>query len=236
MGCIVGVLILGLQGELSMHRDKLDYEKIIKEMWKENAKEVPFLIKTNDTDTLKQIHAYSDRFDESPHKVKEKILADQMFANCFARNPARQTSHEKIAFEYLSKHNSVLRNFRKLPQNGNDAVYLTSDGTFQKYDLYRKKVGKAIDFYWENEDNIFYASHKYTRESGGAQDNQFREQKELLEKFRNNENENEYFFAICDGQYYTSQKMQTLKKLRTDRSFVLRIEDVFKTVCSIVKQ
>ena len=219
-----------------MHRDKLDYEKRIKEMWKENAKEVPSLVKKNDKDTLKQIQTYSDRFDEPSRKVKEKILVDSMFANCFARNPTRQTSHEKIAFEYLSKNKSILRNFCKLPQNGNDAVYLTSDGAFQKYEQCRKKIGKAIDFSWENAGKIFYASHKYTRESGGAQDNQFREQKELLEKFIKNVNENEFFFAICDGQYYSNKKMQVLKKLRTERSFVLRIEDVVKTVKTIVKK
>jgi hypothetical protein len=219
-----------------MHRDKLDYEKIIKEMWKDNAKKVPYLVKKNDNDTLKQIHTYSYRFDKSYNKVREKILSDSMFANCFARNPSRQTSHEKIAFDYLSKNNSILKKFRKLPQNGNEAVYLTSDGTFQKYKLCHKKIGKAIDFYWTNANKIFYASHKYTKESGGAQDNQFREQKELLEKFRNNDCENEYFFAICDGQYYTNQKTHFLNKLTTDRSFVLKIEDVVKTVISIAKQ
>jgi hypothetical protein len=215
---------------------KLDYETIIKSKWKENASAVPDLVGSGDDDTLKQINTYSDRFDEPIVKIKKKILNDNMFANCFAKDPTRQTSHEKIAFDYLSKHGDILKNFCKLPQSGANAVYLTNDGLFQKYSLTNKKIGKALDFYWENSGKIFYASHKYTRVSGGSQDNSFTEQANLLRRFKENNKNSEFLFVICDGAYYTPAKMKTLKNLTSKRSFAAQIEDVVSMVATIISK
>ncbi|MDR2191613.1 MAG: hypothetical protein LBO62_01860 [Endomicrobium sp.] len=212
---------------------KLDYEKVIKQKWKENAKAVPKLIEREDKDILRQVKTYCDRFDEPSADVKNKILNDSLFANCFAKDPVRQTSHEKIAFEYLQKSKEVLNKFCKLPQSGQEAVYLTNDGIFQKYSQTGKRIGKALDFYWENGENVFYASHKYTKESGGAQDHQFNEQAELLRKFKENNKNNEFLFIICDGRYYTKDKVEFLNALTSKRSFVAGIEQVISKVLSM---
>jgi hypothetical protein len=215
---------------------KLDYEKNIKQKWKANAKEVPALVKKNDIDTLRQIKTYSERFDEPQKKIKNKILADTMFANCFAKDPVRQTTHEKIACDYLSRHTNVLQKFCKLSQFGKDAVYLTDNGIFQEFEKTGKKIGKALDFYWENNGKMFYASHKYTKDSGGAQDHQFNEQAGLLRKFKENTNTNEYLFVICDGKYYTENKINFLKDLTSKRSFVVSIDKVISVVEKIIRK
>jgi hypothetical protein len=218
-----------------MNNSKVDYEKIINKKWKQNAAEVSDLLKKGDENTLKQVETYSYRFDEPVKKVKEKILGDQMFANCFAKDPSKQTSHEKIAYDYLSQYKDVLKNFSKLSQNGKDALYLTNDGIFQIFAQTDKKIGKALDFFWQVGNKKFYASHKYTKASGGGQDNQFSEQESLLRKFQNNTNNNEFLFVICDGKYYTKDKMQQLKNLDSKRSFALAIEEVVKKVKQILK-
>jgi hypothetical protein len=154
-----------------------------------------------------------------------------MFANCFARDPSRQTSHEQLACEYLKNHSDMLNNFCKLAQNGKNAIYLSNDGVFTK----EKKIDKALDFYWVNKNKEFYASHKYTKNSGGSQDSAFSEQKAFLGKFKNNDKENQYLFIICDGQYYTKQRIKILKNLMSKRSFVVNIEKVVSTVKIIIK-
>ncbi|MDR3049154.1 MAG: hypothetical protein LBV16_04865 [Elusimicrobiota bacterium] len=219
-----------------MPSNKLDYEKIVKAKWKENAKQVSQLLKDGDENTLAQVKTYSDRFDEPVEKVKGKILDDSLFANCFAKDPVRQTSHEKIAYEYLNKHIKILNNFCKLPQSGKNAVYLTDNGMFLKYFITNKRIGKALDFHWKTKDKMFYASHKYTKDSGGAQDNQFNEQAALLRKFKENSVHNEYLFIICDGKYYTENKIKHLKELTSDRSFVVRIEEVVSVVEKIISK
>ncbi|MDR3243626.1 MAG: hypothetical protein LBT79_02630 [Elusimicrobiota bacterium] len=213
-----------------MPNNKPDYENIINAKWKENANQVPDLVKKGEENTLKQIKTYSHRFDEPVKKVKEKILGDLMFANCFAKDPGRQTLHEKIAYDYLKKYDEILKNFCKLSQGGKDAVYLTNDGLFQSFSQTHKKIGKALDFFWENGGKKFYASHKYTKDSGGAQDSQFNEQESLLRKFKGNTNNNEFLFIICDGAYYTKDKFKQLKSLESKRSFVVCIEAVVNKV------
>jgi hypothetical protein len=212
-------------------KSKLDYERFIKEKWKENAGDVPKLLVKNDANIVQQVETYSHRFDEPTDKIKKKILDDSMFANCFAKDPTKQTTHEKLAFEYLKKHDNILNNFCKMPQSGENAIYLSSDGVFTK----EKKIGKALDFCWNHEDKVFFASHKYTKNSGGAQDNAFNEQKEFLRKFKNNEKENQYLFVICDGTYYTKEKIKILKDLTSKRSFVVSIEEVVSVVNFIIK-
>jgi len=55
---------------------------------------------------------------EPTDKIEKKILDDSMFANCFAKDLTKQTTHERLAFEYLKKYTSTLDNFCKLPQVG----------------------------------------------------------------------------------------------------------------------
>ena len=76
---------------------------------------------------------------------------------------------------------------------------------------------------------VCYASHKYTKESGGAQDHQFRDQKRFLENFREHNNPRAACFAICDGAFYTEEKMRELESVTRKKppiSFAVHIEDV----------
>jgi hypothetical protein len=58
----------------------------------------------------------------------------------------------------------------------------------------------------------------------------------LLRKFKENSVHNEYLFVICDGQYYTKDKIKDLKELTSNRSFVVRIEEVVAIVEKIVSK
>jgi hypothetical protein len=57
----------------------------------------------------------------------------------------------------------------------------------------------------------------------------------ILRKFKNNEEENQYLFVICDGTYYTKEKIKILKDLTSKRSFVVSIEEVVSVVNFIIK-
>ena len=63
----------------------------------------------------------------------------------------------------------------------------------------------------------FYATHKYTNEPGGSQDNQYKDVQQFHEESRSCLNSDVYFLSITDGAYYltreTSLKGQNIPKL-----------------------
>ena len=95
---------------------------------------------------------------------------------------------------------------------------------------------KSLDFRWISNGYTVYATHKYTRKEGGAQDNQYESVQTLLYAFQNvkaedlkEEDLNVILLAIVDGPYYTKEKFEELRCLtRSNRpySYALPIEDV----------
>ena len=71
--------------------------------------------------------------------------------------------------------------------------------------------------------------HKYTRDSGGSQDNQFWEMVRLLGQFMRCPDETCILLVIVDGPYYTERAMAELRRFTRDRplrSYALHIQDV----------
>ncbi len=68
---------------------------------------------------------------------------------------------------------------------------------------------KTIDFSWNVGSKYFYASHKYTKEDGGSQKNAFGELLIFIAEVNNSNNDNRYFIAIADGDYYKKKDKKT---------------------------
>lgn len=100
----------------------------------------------------------------------------------------------------------------------------------------RNRTTKSIDFYWEYNNYKFYASHKYIKESGGAQDNQYNDIKHFIENANKNSESFVKFLAICDGDYFNLTdakfknekitKLESLKRLTTRSVFALTIYEI----------
>ena len=218
-----------------------DWRGAEKYMWKENARLVPEQVAEQDSGMMKRIKTYCDRFGYALQKVMDKIMGDDMFAAHFSKDPSKQSIHESMAAKYLEKLSEhfeslpaksvEIRDFGVLPKGGMSAFYITSNGDI-KAGIGKNKdasTSKSLDFLWQTNGITCYASHKYTHEAGGAQDHQFRDQKRFLENFQNNKDIATALFVICDGKYYTEDKMEELrKKQRTESplSFAIHIEEI----------
>lgn len=69
----------------------------------------------------------------------------------------------------------------------------------------RHRNTKTIDFKWKHSKKVVYASHKYIKDEGGAQDNQFSDVMAFISvaaKILTKEPEYAIFVAICDGPYF----------------------------------
>lgn len=160
-----------------------DYEDLEQQSWRQNASKVIKKLDDRDPNLLKKIEQYSWRFGFSSEKIEEEIRNNEMFANHFSIEPKRQGIHEKSAADWLENQIEI-DDFKNLPKSGGNALYISSDGQVIKGSTGIVKSTKSLDFEWKTESKIIFATHKYTKESGGFQDSQFKEIKDLLEKFQ----------------------------------------------------
>ena len=207
-----------------------DWDAKAQAMWRKNAGDVSRQVTEKEPGMVRRVSTYCSRFGYEVQKVGLKILGDEMFAACFSKDPGKQGMHEAIAAEYLCEEEGI-SDFQILPKKGETAVYIKADGSIVSggkspggaYD------SKSLDFKWKTAGIACYASHKYTHEGGGAQNHQFKEQKQFLQNFKEHADKRVAFFAICDGQYYNDEKMRELAALTSEHpplSFALHIEDV----------
>lgn len=189
-----------------------DYEATTKRQWPQNAAEVPQLLDSNDPYLAKKVETYRERFGYPEPEIKNKIINDPMFAALFAKDPSRTSIHENTAGDWL-RNLEMVDNFEKLPASGKNALYVSTHGEIHGVSS-ESKPSKSLDFRWKTRGHTVYASHKYTKQSGGAQNHQFDDVRNSLEYFqKKNAEENICLLAIVDGEYYNKRKMESLRRL-----------------------
>lgn len=161
----------------------------------------------NDSGSMDKIKKWSKKYGFHHRFLEIKASMDDNFAIVFMKEPNKQGFHENLAAQYILSF-PVVSNFKILPKSGNKALVI-ANGKIENFTIKGKKT-KSIDFEWiiqtKSGKNIkCYASHKYTKEDGGSQDNQHNDLCHFMDQANTTEDENIIFFAICDGEYY--QKM-----------------------------
>lgn len=189
---------------------KLDYKEKYKMKLQENIVEMK---KNMDSiDYIKKVKNFAEKFNIDEQKIIKKYKSDEVFSLFFVKDPLKQSFHEKTAATFIESLNiklniNMFQNFQNLPTSGKDALYVSNGNVIDYNTRQGKSDGKSIDFYWEyqykNKKVKFYASHKYTEVSGGSQDNQRNDVESFMEGARSNRSNNEMFYAITDGDYYT---------------------------------
>lgn len=135
-----------------------------------------------------KITNYCDKFGFDVNEVKKQILSNDLVASFFAKDPAKQNFTEKLVGELL--------NTKVLPQQGKNCIRFTDKG-----DVVSSKsinVSKSADFLINNT----YITQKYTRGSGGAQDNQYNDVIDFLIKGSIKHK----VAAIVDGTFWESHR------------------------------
>ena len=214
-----------------------DYDRAEQKLREKNKNEVRDLLDKQDSGLLKKISTFANRFGYSEETVCKKIEEDPMFACCFAKDPGKMKVHEKTAATYLGMFPDLIRSFSSLPAGGKRAKYINQTGdiiTGQKPDGI-----KSLDFTWVagDTDIICFAAHKFTRESGGHQDNQFNELIRLLQAFKGCNDKTIALFAICDGPYYNARTLSILRQHVQNEppySFACPVGDVPKNVEKLI--
>lgn len=180
----------------------IDYERMELEQRIRNAEEV--LDNLAKPDLQLKIQNFANRYGLSKKFVINKIMNDNSFAIVFAKEPGRQNFHENCAAEFI-RSLPLVESFSVLPKGGSGALYIVRDIGVAKD---RAGDSKSIDFKWNyrygGRELAFYATHKYTKDGGGSQDNQLNDVFHFHENARSIVDKNVFFFSITDGKYYES--------------------------------
>ncbi len=198
----------------------LDYLSYEKQAWQENVNLLRQQITSDNlpVDVIKKINNFAERHGLSADEVKRKLQIEDLACYFFAKSPAKQSIHQKLASDYIQKIVGV-KNFEQLPSAGKNALYIHGGNLLFGKQLNTRKKGKSIDFEWEflgkKGKQKCYASHKYTKEGGGAQDNQFKDLQDYANSVKDYRN-GAFFFIIADGEYY----QQPYQKYATRTEFM----------------
>ncbi len=183
----------------------LDYEGLYREEYRRNVRDVRRAVRDRRLD--EKIDNFCDLHGFQRDDVIEQINHNNVVAACFAVNPNRQNIYENIAARFIKDIDGVSE-FEMLPT---DRLVVVDGALIKKNDLRRaggQAKAKTVDFKWQYAGLAFYASHKYTKETGGSQDNQYKDLQFFIAQCNPTILQNTHFIAIADGAYYQGRDGQ----------------------------
>ena len=189
-----------------------DWEKIEQNEWIKSRDEVAKEVRANSPRVEEAAAKFAARFGYVVNSVLSKIGKDKMFAATFAKRPGSTGLHEKVAAKWIAELPEV-SDFVSLPNGGKNSVKIDSDGNLRR-GAGKEVPGKTLDFQWKSGGKTYYAMHKYTKERGGSQDNQFHEMRELMRRFQNCSDRSITLVVIVDGEYYQRNNRERLRELK----------------------
>jgi len=172
-----------------------DFEKIYRRQLKEN------FAKLKIEDVSVKIDTFCKRTGYSREEVSVEFHKNPMFRWWFVKDPKKQNIYERTAADYISRIPGV----SKFKKYGTNEMFVSSGGVFTQ-ESFRKSgmhsSAKTIDFGWIYENTQFYAAHKYTKDSGGAQGNQYKDLISFIKEANNSSLADTIFLVIADGEFY----------------------------------
>ena len=176
-----------------------NYEKEYRKAYKENVNFAEQHLSEGKLDN--KIKNFCALFGFDRKLVISEIKKNKVVRSIFAINPNRQNFYEKQAGQWIKLMNNV-ENFKNLP---NKALWIVNGGVVSEKEKERSGSvanAKTIDFKWEFTGKTFYASHKYTKESGGSQASQYKDLRAFIIEANKSIKKDIFFIAIADGEYY----------------------------------
>jgi len=136
----------------------------------------------------------------APEDVLAVIRDSRLYRAEFIKDPKRQNLYEKIAAAAIKSMPGV----RGFEHYGTNKVELVGGVPKRRGGGRRAGPGaaKSVDFGWKRGGLEYFAAHKYTKELGGAQDNQYRDILAFVGEANKNTAVGRVFVAIADGEYY----------------------------------
>lgn len=204
---------------------KYDYEVIKKKLYKERLGETKGATKQK---WLKEkVGKFAEKFGFKEKDVISEIESDEIVAANFIKDPAKQNFYQNQALEFL-KFMGIVEKAELLSSSGKNAWYVKDGVLGHKRDA--AKTIKSIDFRIKlKTGEIIWASHKYTKEDGGAQDNQKNDLMIFVKNARKYTGE-DIMMVIADGDYYNAGRVADFKREARGKVVICNMENFEKVV------
>lgn len=166
---------------------------------------------------VKKIEAHAARFGHTIDQVFSAVLQNEVaYFAIVGKNPGRMDYYEDTLVRFLEKEHEIAR-IKKLPKSGPNAKHIwrgeIHTGGGKRGDV--KSLDLEVEF---KNGHILYVVHKFTKEGGGAQDNQYREAKSALSQVRLPSGMAKVnLAAVLDGDYYSKTSSQGISKLEATK-------------------
>ncbi len=186
-----------------------DYDNAKIRRWEKNIEEA------RDNPLLRKaaVINFAHKVGLSPEVLWHEFCTNDMSLH-YAVDPTKQTLHQTVAAEWIESL-PMVRNFRTLPGDGPDALYVSGGLLMRADQLANADVPKSVDFYFETIDFYgvilrFYVAHKYTKDDGGAQENQFRDLLAFcVESSKLKKEKGIRILSLADGAFYQKTRRKT---------------------------
>ena len=189
---------------------QIDYEKEIKKKRIENINIFKEKIKNINDEKNKELKEklfnWCERYDYDFEELLKKLKKadDILVIGQFAKDPGKQNIHEDMAFDYLLKLPVISKQLH-LPKGKNAKFVVGGKIKSEKGTANIKSLDCYFCYEYKNKKLEFYTSNKYTKSSGGAQDNQFNDLQEFMKEARDVTDKNIFLMAVADGKYYQNK-------------------------------
>lgn len=200
-------------------------------------------------DLMTKISNFAEKNNLNKENVLNEVMTHDMFRLTFSKDPGRQTFHQHFAASWLSQI-PFIENLEEPPAGGKNAIYIYHGEIVSGKDKNDKRISKSVDMKWEYsfKDKVlsFFATHKYTKDLGGSQDNQYKDVQEFHTEAKECINNNYFLLSITDGRYYLSkeaglsQNMSKIQYLNTgrfkgDRNCATNLNNIVVDIVPVIK-
>ena len=184
---------------------------------KNNLNEVKQAARTSEDWLMEKISSHIERWGgtSTVAAIKSKIQSDDEFAKFFAKDPQKQSFHEKYGQEEMINTGIPIVN---LPNSGKNAIYIHNGSLKTNLSKKPEERIKSVDCRcqrisgsstWED-----YILQKWIGDSGGNQDNQFSDIRTFVEQanmYATTNKNNHRIIALVDGPYFSKDIMKQLR-------------------------
>ncbi len=164
-----------------------------------------------------KIKSYCNEGGYDEQVVRTKINDDIMFRWFFVKDPIRQNFYELLFLDFVKEINGISNAEKPSPVLQLYEGEILSTEEIKKRNIY--PPCKSIDFSWKYKNNDFYVYHKYAKDSGGHQDNQYQDLQCFIEEANKVKIQNTFFLAVADGEFWNTMngkaRMTKIERLRT---------------------
>lgn len=187
----------------------MNFEEIVKQKEKELLLKnfIDLRKNINSPDYAYKIKNYCNKYNFDIKEVQQRILTDDVIASFFIKDPFKQNFIENLI--------SGLLGIKRLPQMGKNCVRFDREGNICS----EKTIAaiKSVDFIIENT----FITQKYTRNQGGAQDNQFQD----VINFLNAGSIKNKVGALLDGEYWEEKRSILKAYYKTNENVIILCMD-----------